>query len=184
MTIKKVFQKVESIIERGGDMALLVSGLMSVVMALASTYAVFRRYVLISPEPYSYEISTICLLVGCLLTFAGLQRHKRHLRVDFLANYLPQKVQLFLIEILGPLIGLFFVGIILWQSWQGAVYSLSVHETSSSIWEEPVWPFRFMIPISMFWLMLVLISQLVHGIIDLTGRAKSPENKKTSPVNI
>jgi TRAP-type mannitol/chloroaromatic compound transport system permease small subunit len=182
MTIKMVFQKIESIITRVGDWAILVSGLMTIVMALSSTYAVVRRYIFNSPEPYSYEISTIFLCVGCVLTFASLQRHKRHLRVDFIANYLPSRVQVFLLDILGPLIGLFFVGIILWQSWQGAVYSFSVNELSSSIWQEPVWPVRFIIPICMFWLILVLICQLVHGFHDFARGVKSPGNTKPNPV--
>jgi TRAP-type mannitol/chloroaromatic compound transport system permease small subunit len=184
MTIK-IFQKAESIIERVAMWALLISGLMVVVMGFSSTYAVVCRYIFRSPEPYSYEISTIFLCVGTVLTFAGLQRHKRHLRVDFLTNYLPQKVQLFLLDILGPLIGMFFVGIICWKSWEGAIYSFGVNELSTSIWQEPVWPIRFIIPISMFWLILTLVCQLVHGIINITGGAKSPvKATETNPIKV
>jgi TRAP-type C4-dicarboxylate transport system permease small subunit len=184
MTITKYFQKVEEVIFRVGEWAILVSGLMCVVMAISSTYAVTRRYLFDKPEPYSYEISTMFLLISCLLTFASLQRNKRHLRVDFLANYFPQKLQLFLLDILGPLAGLFFSGIILWQSWSGAIYSLSVNELSSSFWQEPVWPIRFVIPICMFWLMLVLISQLVHGIINIGKKSQSSDKQKPNPANV
>ncbi len=179
MVIVRILKKIDSIIARVSNQALFISGLMMVIMGFASTYAVVRRYIFSSPEPYSYELSTILLLVGCVLTFAGIQKEKRHLRVDFIANYFPPKVQLFLMDVLGPLAALFFTGITCWKTWQAAMMSFRFGEKSYSLWGEPLWPIKIIIPLGMFWLILILVSQLVHGIANLAGN-KSGDDENNS----
>jgi TRAP-type mannitol/chloroaromatic compound transport system permease small subunit len=161
---KKIILKIDWVIEKGGNWGLLISGILILIMGFLSTYAVFRRYVLDNPEFYSYELSIIFLTACCVLAVAGLQRYKRHLRVDFIANYLPEKFQNILIDVITPLLALTYVVIITWKSWDNTLYSLSIGETSQSAWEEPLWPSKLIIPISMFWLCLVLIAQLIRGI--------------------
>jgi TRAP-type mannitol/chloroaromatic compound transport system permease small subunit len=165
--IKKIFGAIDRIIEKVGNWGLVLSGILILLMGFCSTYAVFRRYILHNPESYSYEISVIFLTACVVLAVSGLQRAKRHLRVDFVSNYLPQNWQIFLMDILGPMIALVFVGIIVWQSWTAAVYSMSIGERSQSMWEEPLYPTRFVIPVCMFWLCLVLIAQLIKGAKEL-----------------
>ncbi len=171
--VKKIFNTMDRVIEKIGNWGLVLSGILILLMGFCSTYAVFRRYILHNPESYSYEISVIFLTACVVLAVSGLQRAKRHLRVDFVANYLPQHWQIFLMDILGPILGLVFVGIIVWQSWSAAVYSFSIGERSQAMWEEPLYPTRFVIPICMFWLCLVLIAQLIKGARELAKNART-----------
>jgi TRAP-type C4-dicarboxylate transport system permease small subunit len=141
-------------------------------MAFLSTYGVGRRYLLQNPEPYSYEISTI-LLVGCVVfAVAGLQRHRRHLRVDFISNYFSESLQRILLNIVTPVFALFYVVIITWKSWENALYSLRIDETSQSAWQEPLYPIKLLVPIGMALLCLVLIAQLSYGIASLLKISK------------
>ncbi|MBN1190933.1 MAG: TRAP transporter small permease subunit [Dehalococcoidales bacterium] len=162
--MKNIFLTIDRIIERVGDWGLVSSGILILLMSFLSTYAVSRRYIFHNPDSYSYELSTIFLTACAVLAVSGLQRYKRHLRVDFVANYFNPAVQTFLLDVLGPLLALVFVPIITWQSWNSALYSFNIGETSLSIWQEPLFPTKFVIPVSMFWLCLVLIAQLVRGI--------------------
>jgi TRAP-type mannitol/chloroaromatic compound transport system permease small subunit len=171
--VKKIFGTIDHIIEVVGNWGLVVSGILILLMGFCSTYAVFRRYVLHNPESYSYEISVIFLTACVVLGISGLQRYKRHLRVDFVANYLPQNWQIFLMDILGPVLALFFVGIMTWQSWDAAVYSFQIGERSQAMWEEPLWPTRFVIPICTFWLCLTLLAQLIKGAKELATGSKT-----------
>ena len=178
---KIIILKLDSIIERVSNWGLLSSGILILVMAFLSTYAVARRYLLHSPEPYSYELSTIFLTYCVVLSVSGLQRAKRHLRVDFIANYFSPTVQIIFIDIIGPILALFYVSIVTWQSWIIALYSFGVSETSQSVWQEPLWPTKFIIPITMFWLCLVLIAQLIRGCINVAkaGKTKPKEDNTT-----
>jgi TRAP-type mannitol/chloroaromatic compound transport system permease small subunit len=166
-SIKKFFITKDNIITKVGNWGLLVSGVMMLIMSVLATYGVARRYLFDNPEPYSYELG-IMLLVGCVVfSVAGLQRSERHLRVDFLANLFPLKAQVIFAGIVTPLLALLYVGVVTWKSLEGVIYSISIWETSQSAWEEPLWPTKILVPICLFWVCLVLISQLVHGIISL-----------------
>jgi len=175
--LKKIFLKIDLIIERVGDWGLVSSGVLILLMSFLSTYAVGRRYLLNNPEPYSYEVSTIFLTACVVFAISGLQRHKRHLRVDFISNYMPGNVQGILLDILGPILALVYVTIITWQSLDNAMYSFNIGETSQSVWEEPLYPTKFLIPIGSFWLVLVLLAQLTRGIQN----AYRHHRQKTGP---
>ena len=165
--LKRVASSLDRVIERVGNWGLLSGGVLILLMSFLSTYAVGRRYLLNNPEPYSYELSTIFLTACVVVAVAGLQRFKRHLRVDFIANYFSPRMQLVFTDIITPVLALVYVVIITWKSLDNAIYSLSLWETSQSVWEEPLWPTKLVIPISMFWLCLVLIAQMVRGLISI-----------------
>jgi TRAP-type mannitol/chloroaromatic compound transport system permease small subunit len=159
-------------IEWAANYGLLVSGLLILAMSWLSTYGVARRYLLNNPEPYSYEISTSMLLACVVLSIAYLQRQGQHLRADFLFNRFSQGSQAIIIDIVGPLVALFYIGIIAWQSWNATLYSFLIHETSQSSWEEPLFPTKLVVPIGMGLLCLVLLAQLSRGITSLVQRIK------------
>jgi TRAP-type mannitol/chloroaromatic compound transport system permease small subunit len=175
MNLKRIFPAIDSTLERVGNWGLLSSGILILLMSLLSTYAVARRYIFHNPDSYSYELSTIFLTACVVLAVSGLQRSKRHLRVDFIANYFSPRVQTVLIDIVGPLLALVYVPIITWQSWNNALYSFQIGETSLSVWQEPLFPTKFLIPLCMFWLSLILVAQFVHGIVEVFGTKRVKE---------
>jgi TRAP-type mannitol/chloroaromatic compound transport system permease small subunit len=159
-------------IERAAHYGLLVSGVLILVMSWLSTYGVARRYLLNNPEPYSYEISTSMLLACVVLSIAYLQRQGQHLRADFLSSRFSKDTQAIITDIVGPLVALFYIGIIAWQSWDAALYSFQMHETSQSSWEEPLFPTKLVVPIGMGLLCLVLLAQLSRGVTSIVQRIK------------
>jgi len=169
---KRLMQTFDRVIERAGYIALFVSGVLIFIMAWLSTYGVARRYAFNSPEPYSYELSTI-FLVGCvLLAIAGVQRLGRQLRVDFISIRLSEGVQDILLNIVGPILALFYVILVTWQSWDAAWYSLQIGEISQSVWREPWWPTKMVVPIGGGLLCLVLVAQLCRGVTSLVQRLR------------
>jgi TRAP-type mannitol/chloroaromatic compound transport system permease small subunit len=170
--MRKILRFLDHIIGLIADWALVISGILILIMAVLSTYGVGRRYLIHSPEPYSYEMSTVLLVACVVFSLAALQRHKRHLRVDFIANFLPRTLQEVLTDILTPVLGLFFVVVVTWKSWENAFYSMSIGETSQSSWEEPLFPIKFLVPIGMGLLCLVLAVQLTRGIAALARSIK------------
>jgi TRAP-type C4-dicarboxylate transport system permease small subunit len=173
--VRKVIQVIERIIEWISDLGLVIGGVLILIMAFLSTYGVGRRYLLHNPEPYSYELSTMLLVACVVFAVAGLQRHMRHLRVDFISNYFSASVQSILLNIVTPILALFYVVIITWQSWENALYSMKIHEMSQSSWREPLFPIKLLVPIGMALLCLVLVAQLSRGIASLIERIKKKQ---------
>jgi TRAP-type mannitol/chloroaromatic compound transport system permease small subunit len=165
--MKKILLTIDRAITRISDWGLLLSGIFILIMSVLSTYGVGRRYLFNNPEPYSYELSTMLLVACVVFAVAGLQGQRRHLRVDFIAGRLPHNLENMLVNIVTPVMALFYVGIITWKSLDNALYSMSIGETSQSSWEEPLFLIKIMVPIGMALLCLVLASQLIYGIKNL-----------------
>lgn len=165
--MEKFFNKVDRVIEKVGDWALLVSGILILVIGLITTYGVGKRYIFRSPDPYTYELSIIFLVACILLCLPAIQWNRRNLRVDFILQHLPPKWRDIIGEVFTSLLAVLFVSIIIWKSWGAFQYSFSVGETSQSAWQEPLWPMKLLVPVCMGWLWLTLISQLAHAVIHI-----------------
>ena len=169
---KRVLQTLDTVTERVSYIFIYISGFLAVVMACLATFGVIKRYVLNDPEPYTYEISTIFLLVGVIFAIPYVQQVRRNLMVDVIANRLPKAVQDILANIVTPLLGLFFLVPMVWKSWEAAFYSLRIGERSPTIWSPYLFPIKITIPIGVALLCFVLLIQLCHGVNSLIQRIR------------
>jgi TRAP-type C4-dicarboxylate transport system permease small subunit len=165
--LKKAVEALDRVLERVVYYGIYVGGLATLLMALVTTYGVVRRYALNTPEPYSYEIAIFCLIFSVAFAIPYIQRQGRNLRVDFVANRFPPKVQAALLNIVVPLIALFYLVPLVWKSWEDAWYSLGIGERTYSAWAPPVGPMKLFVPVGAGLLCLVLVSQLIRGLIAL-----------------
>ena len=164
-----------NISERIVNYAMYIAGFITLLMALVTTFGVIMRYAFKSPEHYSYEIGIFCLISSVSLALPYIQRQGRNLRVDFVSNYFPPKVQAALLNIIVPLIAMAYLVPLIWKSLGDALYSLSISERTYSAWAPPVGPMKLMVPIGAGLLCIVLISQLIHGLVAL--KENSSEEK-------
>ena len=111
---QKFLEKTDKVLERISSLFAVLSGVLILTMAFTASYGVIRRYVFKSPEPYSYELSTIFLLWTFVLALAYLEKLDGHLRVDFFVVLLPKKLRLFLLNVIGPFFGLVFCWVLTW----------------------------------------------------------------------
>lgn len=169
---KKVAQTLDRIIERVSYVFVYISGVMALLMACLATYGVIRRYAFNDPEKYSYEISIMFLLVGVVLALPYIQRVERNIRVDFIVNRLPAGAQVVMLEIVFPLLALFYIVPLTWKSWENSWYALQVGERSYSSWAPLVGPIKVMVPICAGLLCLVLLAQFCRGVNSLVQRRK------------
>jgi TRAP-type mannitol/chloroaromatic compound transport system permease small subunit len=161
------------IIERLSRFFLILAGILTLLMVFTATYGVFRRYALNSPEPYSYELSTMFLLFSFVLAVACVERYDRHIRVDFISSRVSKTAEYVILNILAPLAGLFVAFMFTWKGFDVAFYSLKIGEVSSSTWAVPLFPVKVVVPIGYGMLILVLLSKLYFGISHLIRIAKS-----------
>jgi TRAP-type C4-dicarboxylate transport system permease small subunit len=170
---KQRMQTLDHIIDRVVYYAIYIAGIITLLMAILTTYGVVRRYALGDPEPYSYEIAIFCLISSVCLSLAYIQRKDRNLRVDMVSSHYSVKGHNIMLNIIVPLIALAYLITLVWQSSVDALYSLQVHERTYSAWGPIVYPIKTLVPIGGSLLCVVLISQLVRGIYNLTKQ--SPE---------
>lgn len=165
--MKRFLVKADRVVEKVGDWALVGSGILILIIGLLTTYGVGKRYIFHNPDPYTYELSIIFLVACILLSIPGIQWQRRNLRVDWIVSHFSPRWQGIIGDIFTTILALVFVSIVIWKSWDIFLYSIRVGQTSQSAWQEPLWPMQLLVPLTMAWLFLTLISQLVHAVIHL-----------------
>ena len=168
----KVKQKADKVVEKASHAFLVLSGILIVIMMFSTTYGVVRRYVFNSPEPYSYEISTMFLLFSFVFAISAVERLGRHIRADFVSSRLPERVQHIILNVIAPIMGLFFAFMLTWKGLDVSLFSLKIGEVSSSSWREPLFPIKLMVPIGYALLILVLLTRVYKGFALLKGNTK------------
>jgi TRAP-type mannitol/chloroaromatic compound transport system permease small subunit len=161
----RVIRTLDNWIGRISQSLMLVTGILVLLMAFLATYGVLRRYAFGSPEPYSYELSTICLLWSGVLAVAGVEWLDRNVRNDLVSSRFPQAMRDIVLGFVGPLLALIFCAVLDWKSIDNALYALRIGQVTASPWALPLAPIKFVIPLGYTLLCLVLLSKVCHGFI-------------------
>jgi TRAP-type mannitol/chloroaromatic compound transport system permease small subunit len=172
---KKLRQAVEPWIERINLVFVGGAGLLIVIMGFLSTYGAVRRYVFRSPEPVSYEFASMFLLISFVLANAAVERQGRLLRCDIFLDHFPRTMQHVISNIISPIMGITFFGIISWISFGDALRALEIGQVSRSAWPVPLFPVKLFIPIGYGFFCLTLLYRMVLGILGLKHAAQEVE---------
>lgn len=164
---KKVLQKLNYYLERTSHGLLLFSGVLILLMGCAVTFGVVMRYAFHAPEPYTYELSAMFLLLCGILAVAGVERLDRNVRNDLISSRFPQRMEVIALKIIFPFLALLFVAVLMWKSVGNALYALRIGQISASPWAVPLAPIKFVIPAGYLLLCLVLIGKFIRGFASL-----------------
>lgn len=164
---KKLQQILNPWIERVSLGFVVFAGSLIVIMAFLSTYGALRRYVFRSPEPVSYEFSCMFLLISFVLAIAAVERQDRLLRCDLLLERFPENVRNIVANIISPILGITFFGIVTWVSFGDALRAFEIGQHSLSTWPVPLFPVKLVIPIGYGFLCIVLLVRLFLGLLRL-----------------
>ena len=163
-------------IERINQVFVVIAGSLIVIMGFLSTYGAIRRYAFRSPEPISYEFGCMFLLISFVLANAAVERQDRLLRCDLLLERFPEKIRNIISNIISPIMGITFFGIITWISFGDALRALDIGQVSRSSWPVPLFPIKLFIPIGYGFLCLVLLLRLVLALSHLKTLSIGPKN--------
>jgi TRAP-type C4-dicarboxylate transport system permease small subunit len=169
------------LVEAGTTWALLLSGVATIVLAAATAVAAVLRYVFLRPEPYSYEVALIVLVVASLLSIPGTQKVRRHPVLRSLVDRLPGSLQLGLDGIFVPIVALVCVVPTVIYSWLNAWHSLKIGEVTTSVLRVPLFPVKVVVTLGFGLLLVVLVGQLAEGIrawapaVRASGRQRQTE---------
>jgi TRAP-type mannitol/chloroaromatic compound transport system permease small subunit len=142
------------------------------VLAFATTYEVFVRYVLRAPTAWAFDVSYI--MYGTLFMMAGAYALSRnaHVRGDFVYRLWPPRVQasvefvLYFIFFFPGILALIYAGIdYASESWSfrpfgpaGPLGEISINSPAGV----PVFPLKTILPISCFFLLLQGIAETIR----------------------
>jgi TRAP-type C4-dicarboxylate transport system permease small subunit len=171
---KKAGRSLDLWINRASRGLAAFAGLLIVCMAFLATYGSLRRYAFNAPEPVSYEIAKMFLLLSFVLAVAAVDMQDRFLRCDLLLERFPATVRNGVSNILSPILGIAFFGIITWISFGDALRALEIHQRSQSSWPVPLFPVKLMIPVGYGFLCFVLLLRLARGLLRLRTCSGAP----------
>jgi TRAP-type mannitol/chloroaromatic compound transport system permease small subunit len=164
-------------IERINQGFVIFAGSLIVIMAFLATYGSIRRYVFEAPEPVSYEFSKMFLLISFVLAIAAVEKQDRFLRCDLFLERCSENVRNIISNILSPVFGITFFGIITWISFDDSLRALEIGQQSQSSWPVPLFPIKLLIPMGYGFLCLILVVRLVLGLLRLkTSSGEIPDD--------
>lgn len=130
-------------IERITGRAGLAAAWLVMLLALATCYEVFSRYLLNAPTLWAYEVGYMATGSNFILGMAYTLRERGHIRIDVLYSRFSARMQA-VVDVVGLVF--FLLPTAFWLSlklWTYAYDSYLIGETTGeSAWNPVVWPFR------------------------------------------
>jgi TRAP-type mannitol/chloroaromatic compound transport system permease small subunit len=133
-----------------------------VALTCLIAWEVFSRYALNTPHDWALDVQI--QMYGTLFMLAGAYTLAKngHVRGDVLYGFFEPRTQAWIDLILY---GLFFMpGIVAltWAGWTFAQESIAIRESTFSATPLPLYPFKFMVPVAGFMLLLQGIVEIVR----------------------
>lgn len=146
-------------------------------------YEILGRYFFNRGSIWVHEVSGWIQVLYVFLGGAWAFQTGYFVRVDILFSNLPPRVQAILDVTVGTLLFAFFVWVLLEKGGDFALRSWNRGETSANgLFEGPVWPAKFMIPIGTVLLVLAWISHTLRQILRIIDPARADAHLDTHVV--
>jgi TRAP-type mannitol/chloroaromatic compound transport system permease small subunit len=162
--MKRLLNRIDRISELTGHAISWIVLLLTLILG----YEVLMRYCFNSPTKWAYDISYMLGGTFFLLGAAYTLRMKAHVRIDLFYNQFSPR-QRALIDVLFYLVFFF-------PLWIGLLYHLIPHVHMSwklaersleSYWRPPIYPFKTIMPIGVFLLLLQGLAEFVRSLTVL-----------------
>lgn len=125
------------------------------------TYEVITRYVFNSPTIWAHQLSLFLFGTIGMIGGAYVLLHKAHVNLDILYSRLSRRKQAILDLITAPLF-FFIIILMIWAGGSFALRSWTILEPSSTVWAPPIYPFKTIIPLGAFLLLLQGVAKFIR----------------------
>jgi len=162
--LRAYVSKVESISEWSGK----IVSFLGLVMVFTITVDVFLRYVFNAPTKWSYDITYMIGGTLLIMPMAYVLLHKGHVSIDILYRKFSPRTALIVDVVLDLLFFFPLMLVILYSSTMHAHASIVRLELSNvGFWRPPLYPFRTMVPVAYFLIVLQGIAGFVRKVYSL-----------------
>lgn len=142
---------------------LLLGGVGTMAAMFLGTVEVIGTQMLRTPVPGALELteSTMVLIVFGALTYAQIRRN--HIRVELIYTQMGPRVRAAM-DVFSDLAAIVFFSLLLWQSYNEAVYSWEIGEATVGLIRFPLYPARIILCLGTALLILQLILDIIVDI--------------------
>ncbi|MFC1956609.1 TRAP transporter small permease subunit [Chloroflexota bacterium] len=143
------------------------------LMLSITVFEVVMRYVFNNPTFWGHE-TTEMLYGAYIMLAASYTIHHRvspaHIKMDVFYMKLSDRKKA-VIELFASILFFAFVGTLVWQGWEMALRATKLLEHSASVWNPPIYPLKWCIPIGSFLLFVQGVAKFIRNLnMVITGR--------------
>ncbi len=141
------------------------------ILILELVYDTIMRYLFNIAVLWSYDISYMLYGIIFMLAVPYVEKIDKHVRIEVLYEKFPSKIKN-IVDIIGYVL-LYIPSsiVILYFGWKFFWESYQLKEVSgASMWAAPIYPFKFIIPLTGLLLLLQSISEILKRIFTLKGK--------------
>jgi TRAP-type mannitol/chloroaromatic compound transport system permease small subunit len=165
------WNRVTAFIDNINDATAAVIIYLVVALTLVLGYEIIARYAFNSPTKWAFDISY--MLGGTFFLFgqAYALRHRRHVRIDIFSSRFSTRTQA-AVDVICYLVFFFplWIGMLVYL-YPYVMFSWSVQERSmQSYWQPLIYPFKTLMPIGLFLLVLQGVADFVRKLMTLLGK--------------
>lgn len=154
----------------------VIAGILILMPALMVFYEVVMRGLFNAPTEWSIELSVYCVLIAGFLGMSVTCAAGKHIHVDIVVGSLSPRTRCF-IEVFTTCVGIFFCAVFVMESFDMAILSLEMDNTSPSTLRTPMWIPQMALPIGMGLLLLQFVRTLLVDIAKINTGDFSKEVK-------
>lgn len=135
---------------------------------------VIMRYVVGSAAIWTAELAQLVFGVYAVIAGGYLLAERAHVNVDIIyGRFSPaQKAK---VDLATSFLFFLFMAVLIWQGTDMAWESAAKFETSSSIWNPPIWPVKIAIPVAGVLLLLQGLVRIVADVRTVMGLPNDPD---------
>jgi TRAP-type mannitol/chloroaromatic compound transport system permease small subunit len=146
-----------------------IAAYMMIPLTFVVFYEVFMRKLFNMPTMWVFETTVYLYGFNFMMAMGVTMLYDKHIRIDIITLQLPQRIQLYLRLITFWLVFVPFVGAMLWAGTEYAAKSWMQWEHSWSAWKPALYPYKTVIPVSLFLLLLQGVANFIRECYQLKG---------------
>jgi len=126
------------------------------------------RYILQKPTDWSWELAAMLFGAFFMMGGAWVLKENNHVRTDVFYNNCSKKWKAYLDLFFFTTVFFVFAGVMVWKMGANAIYSVSIQETTFSMWAPPLYPLKVIFAFSYILLLLQGIAKWLRDLVYVT----------------
>ena len=163
--LNSIIKGIDALIDGQGK----ISSVLIYPLLLIVIYEVVMRYVFNAPTIWGFEATSFAYGLHFMLGLSFMERYSGHVRVDIITGRLPEKTQAVIAIVTYLLIFVPVYGCMTVAAIKYAYTSTAMGELNSTSWAPPIWPFKILMAVSFFFLLLQGVATVLKHVRTLKG---------------
>jgi len=171
-SIQKALEKVYGVFEWIAKCFWYIAGGAMVAMAFVTTAGALARYIFRAPWALSYDLTCLLMTITAMMSMPYVQCQRENLRLDLFDKVFPAPVTKAIVDVITPVLGLFFTATLTKLCWDQAIFAKTIGEVTKGNFPYPSFPVKLVITVCAALICIILLLQLLMFLFGI-GQNKS-----------